>query len=147
MVTRDGEENQWSAFYLNKAEEVIDQKKTTSSPMRCFASRNSQGDWEIKPEIFNREGVALLEKDYRTRDIIIMDELGRFEIQAYPFQKKVEEILTGPKIVLGVIKEERNSFLDRIRERRDMEIFTVSKDNREEIYQEVYNWIREILWK
>ncbi len=48
--------------------------------------------------------------------LIVMDELGFLEEEALAFQEEVLKALRGSKLVFGAIKEERNSFLEKIAE-------------------------------
>jgi len=90
------------------------------------------------PEAFNKYGVeklrATLESDPM---IIIMDELGFMESDAFEFQKMVMNILDGEIPVFGVIKPRQTSFLDHIRERDDVRIIEVTTDNRDDMADEI----------
>ena len=77
-------------------------------------------------------------------DIIIMDELGRFEIKAHDFQNKVIELLKSDKLVLGVIKLEKNKFLDKVRGLLEKEPIVVTEDNREYIYKDILKSIKKM---
>jgi nucleoside-triphosphatase len=61
-----------------------------------------------------------------------MDELGRFELEADKFQKEVFSLLASEKNVIGVIKAEENPFLDKIRQRNDIEIYQLNEDDQEQ---------------
>lgn len=133
MVQAVGARGDWRAFYLEDPKEVMDGQGPLYLPERCFAYRDTLDQWKIEPRVFDREGVHLLKKDLLTRDLVMMDELGRFEKDALIFQEKVHELLTSTKIVLGVLKDEKNPFLDSIRERKDVKILTVTWENQREI--------------
>lgn len=88
---------------------------------KIFAYReNSAAKFTVKAEVFNNLGVELLKQP---AELIIMDELGRFELEAEKFQKEVFSLLDSEKIVIGVIKAEANPFLDKIRQRDDLKIY------------------------
>lgn len=134
MVKRKGLPGAWTAFYLMGAKEALYNRKRPPVPASCFAHRERKnGRWRIETSVFEEIGVSLLNEAPKSREIIIMDELGRFEKKAYLFQKTVMERLKSREMVLGVVKEEKNPFLDTIREREDVDLFTVDRDNREEI--------------
>lgn len=88
--------------------------------------------YESFPEIFNRVGGSLLE-EAKQCSLIIMDELGFMESEAFDFQEKVMEILDGDIPVLGVIKPKKTPFLDRVRSHPGVCIFGVIPDNREDV--------------
>ena len=68
---------------------------------------------------------------------VVMDELGTLEGEAYLFQEQVHNLLSSPKIVLGVIKHKEHPFLDGIRQREDTMIYTVTEENRDEIKEQI----------
>ena len=112
---------------------------------RVFAFRKDPYQkFTVREEVFNNYGVSLLEKE---ADLIIMDELGRFELNAEQFQKKVFNLLDSEQTIFGIIKAESNSFLDKIRERNDIKIFWVTEENRDKVYQKVYKLVKEAVQK
>ncbi len=144
-VDREGKKNNWNAFYLVEASSFNNGDRSKKSKYNRFAFRNDYStNWEINIQVFNEIGVKLL-TNIDNADIVIMDELGRFELTAYQFQQKVYEVLNSDKPVLGVIKDESNPFLDKIRNRKDVQIFRVLPDNREEVYKKALSQIKLIL--
>jgi len=138
MVDREQEGGHWYSFYLlpshiflNKNENIKYFKKRGT-----FAWKDNDGEININPKVFDNYGSELLNKN-PNKDLIIMDELGRFELRAYKFQNKVIELLKSDKLVLGVIKPEKNVFLDKVRKILDQKPLIVTKDNREDIYNYV----------
>lgn len=106
--------------------------------------------FEAYPEIFDTVGVAAL-TDKKGAELILMDELGFMEREAYLFQNKVLELLDGNLPILGVIKErdeERNiPFLDRVREHKNVVIWEVNVINRGQIEEKVKKWLMKKNWK
>jgi len=84
------------------------------------------------PDIFDDLGVkALTFKD--KPDLVIMDELGVLERRAEKFKGRVFEILDEDINVIGVIKDKSDSFLNSIKQRGDVYIYKVDKQNRDSI--------------
>lgn len=75
--------------------------------------------------------VPALERALRESDWVVMDELGRMELYSRAFQEMVLRVLESPKRVVGVIQQSSNPFLNAIRQRQDVQIFTVTLDNRD----------------
>ncbi|POZ88087.1 MULTISPECIES: nucleoside-triphosphatase [Petrotoga] len=143
-VDREGKKNSWNAFYLVEVSSFNNGDRSKKSKYNRFAFRKDESkNWEINIQVFDKIGVQLL-TNIDDADLVIMDELGRFELTAFKFQKKVEEVLNSDKPVLGVIKDESNTFLDRIRNRKDVRIFRVTLENREEVYKEVLSLIKQL---
>ncbi|MGP3778527.1 nucleoside-triphosphatase [Halanaerobium saccharolyticum] len=97
---------------------------------KIFAYReNTEAKFTLKAEVFDNLGVELLRE---SAELIVMDELGRFELEADKFQKEVFSLLASEKIVIGVIKAEENPFLDKIRQRNDIEIYQLNEGDQEQ---------------
>lgn len=79
-------------------------------------------------DVFEKLGINAL-KDYKSSDMIIMDELGVLENKCELFQQIVHMCLDSNVNMLGVIKQRNSSFLDNIRNRKDVNIIEVSKAN------------------
>lgn len=81
---------------------------------------------------FNELGYSAL-SDYKSYDLIIMDELGPHEENAYLFHEAVFRALDSAVPVLGVLQEAESSFLNSIKARTDTLVITVTEDNRDEV--------------
>ena len=111
-----------------------------SEPMESdkpFAKRNrNERKREGFPEVFDELGVKILRESMINQDtnIMVMDELGFFENEAYAFQNEIIKCLDGTIPILGVIKPHRTEFLDRVRSHNNVEIIEVTLENRDDIY-------------
>jgi len=88
--------------------------------------------------VFDTLGPVLLAG--RDCDLILMDELGTKEENAPDFQRAVLRCLDGKTPVLGVVQQRVGPFLDTVRAHPNAEVWTVSRENRENIYQRLLNW-------
>ena len=97
---------------------------------KIFAYRENTADkFNVRAEVFDNLGVELLRQQ---GELVVLDELGRFELEAEKFQKEVISLLDSEKIVIGVIKAESNPFLDQIRRRDDLKIYQLKENNEAE---------------
>ncbi len=100
-----------------------------AEPLIC--RKNNHGRLEGITSVFDEYGANILDKCLRQKpDLIVMDELGVFESEAYLFQEKVIDCLNSNIPVLGVIKDKPSPFLDLLRKRDDTVFFRITKDNR-----------------
>lgn len=104
-----------------------------------------RGGWDVHIEAFETVGVDSVKNGMHCADIIIMDELGRFEIPAGRFRQAVKEALDSTVAVIGVLKDDDNPFLNEIRIREDAEVLEVREENRDEIQQYVEDWLSRVL--
>jgi nucleoside-triphosphatase len=109
---------------------------------KIFAYRENTADkFTVEAEVFDNLGVELLRQP---GEIVVLDELGRFELESQKFQKEVFSLLASEKIVIGVIKAESNLFLDKICERDDLNIYELKKQD-EGQSTEIFNKLLEDL--
>lgn len=75
------------------------------------------------------------------KKICIIDEIGKMELFSQAFIQAVRQMLAGSgTVILGTIPIPKGKPLDlveEIRSRKDVEVFTVSKENRNNILQDV----------
>ena len=90
------------------------------------------------PEHFNGRGCALLAA--QESDILLMDELGRMELEAHAFRAAVLAAIASGTPVLGVIKPEHNEFLDEVRAQKGVELFPLTIENRGEAPAAIASW-------
>ena len=93
------------------------------------------------PKAFDDQGVDLL-KDWEAKDLVIADELGFMESDAFKFQEKIFECLDGHVPILGVIKPKSGPFLDAVRSHRNVYIIEVTKENRDTLEELIIKKLR-----
>ena len=109
---------------------------------KIFAFReNTAEKFKVQADVFDNLGVELLRQK---AEIVVVDELGRFELEADKFQKEVFSLLDSEKIVIGVIKAESNPFLDEILGRDDLILYHLEEYNQEQ-RAKIYNKLLENL--
>ena len=91
----------------------------------------------IKKQAFEKTGAEALERAMKNASFIIMDELGRFELECTRFIETVHRSIDGPAPVLAAIKDEENPFLTPLSGRKDTLLFVIDERNRKDVYEEV----------
>ena len=77
--------------------------------------------------------------------LILMDELGKLEREAHAFQSAVLACLSGGKPVLGVLQKGEYPLEQAIRARGDVRILTVTEQNRDALYPEALETLKNML--
>jgi nucleoside-triphosphatase THEP1 len=95
----------------------------------------------VRVSAFEGLGVWAVERAMRSAELMVFDELGRFEQGFRRFTGAVHEALDHPSAVIATLKMERNPFLDSLRERHDVKLHTLSPRNRERVHEEITRWI------
>lgn len=72
--------------------------------------KNISGKWEKNDEVFNTIGVEML-SNLASKKLVVLDEIGGFELLAEQFREKLYEVLLGDIPVIGVLKSNSNKLI------------------------------------
>lgn len=96
-----------------------------------FDSKIIVGRYKVNLDALESIGVNAIESAGETCDIIIIDEVGRMEVESEKFVDVVKRILEEDKpLILTLHKKSRNPLLQDIRRRDDVRILEVTPINR-----------------
>jgi nucleoside-triphosphatase len=96
-----------------------------------FDSKIVVGRYKVNLNALESIGVNAIESAGETCDIIIIDEVGRMEVESEKFVEVVKRILEEDKpLILTLHKKSRNPLLQDIRRRDDVRILEVTPINR-----------------
>jgi nucleoside-triphosphatase len=95
-----------------------------------FTSPYRVARYGVNREDMERVGVAALRRAVEQADLIIMDEIGRMENYCPSFQSAVLDALGASQDVLGTLQMRSTPFLDGIRQRQDVILKVVTRENR-----------------
>lgn len=108
---------------------------------RCEISRVCPGSMpECFPDAFETFGVRCLSRALeltKPGDLVIMDEVGRFEAAAMQFRKEIDRVLDSDRLVIAVLKKEPIPFHEKIKQRSDVLLFDLDMQDWEEVRQEI----------
>ncbi|XP_041645769.1 cancer-related nucleoside-triphosphatase [Cheilinus undulatus] len=83
------------------------------------------------------------------RKVFVIDEIGKMELFSQSFIRSVRQILeSSPCTVLGTIpipKGKPLGLVEEVRGRRDVKVFTVSKENRSSLLQDILSALQDCL--
>lgn len=92
---------------------------------------------EIFIDSFETGLTSVLNNSFKNRDLIVLDELGFMENDLDTFTSKVYELLDSEKPVFGVLKDFDCEFLNNIKNREDVIILKITKQNRDTILDKI----------
>ena len=94
--------------------------------------RLGQREHQALPFVFESLGVLALEHSLKSpAPLLLMDEMGKAEKDCPAFQRAVASCLDGEKPVLGVLQRGEYPLRERIAQREDTLILSVTEENRE----------------
>ena len=96
---------------------------------------------------FENGVVSILDKSFKHRDLIVLDELGCAENDMSIFTSKVFQLLNSNKIVFGILKDNNCKFLEDIKNRDDVIIIRITEENRDYISEEVVDILESFIYQ
>ncbi len=128
MITEEVKEgNRRVGFYvldwMTKRKEIFAHKD--------FESRYRVGKYGVNIKILDEIGVNALKTAAEKADVIVIDEIGKMEVESKNFVMTVRDILDMDKhMILTLHKKSRNPLLQEIRRRDDIRMLEVTPINR-----------------
>lgn len=108
--------------------------KTLEGKKGYLAHQDIKSDFHIRRygvSIENIEAIAVPSIIPVNRNIIILDEIGKMECFSEVFKEAAIKALDSQNIVLGTITLGGDEFIQKIKNRNDIEIIEVTLDNRD----------------
>jgi nucleoside-triphosphatase len=107
---------------------------SVSSPHRV-------GKYRVDIDNMDKVAVPVLRQAIQSKDIIVIDEIGKMELFSQSFKDAVIEVLQSEKKVLGTIMLASHPWADKIKERPEVEIIIVTRFNRSDVTDKLLNWL------
>ncbi len=96
-------------------------------------------------DINNVENIAVPAIQPIANNIIVLDEIGKMECFSHKFKEAALKALDSPNIVIGTITLGQDEFIQKIKQRDDIEITEVTPENRETLPGEIIEKIKMLL--
>jgi nucleoside-triphosphatase len=92
-------------------------------------------------ESMDKLAVAALKEAIQSKDIVVIDEIGKMELFSKSFKDTVLQALESGKKILGTIMLAPNPWADKIKKRPEVEIIRVTRSNRNQVVEKVLAWL------
>jgi nucleoside-triphosphatase len=99
------------------------------------------GKYGVDPDSMDKVAVPALKQAIQTKDIIVIDEIGKMELFSPSFEDAVIEALQSEKKMLGTIMLASHPWADKIKERPEVEVIQVTSFNRSDVTDKLLNWL------
>ncbi len=110
-------------------------------------SKYMYGKYGVDLTVLENVGVKALVDAEEKADIIIVDEVGKLEVESEKFVDEVKNVLDADKAaILTLHKKSRNPLLQDIRKRDDIRILEVTPINRNLLPYKVMKLMKGQLW-
>ncbi|SHJ22159.1 Nucleoside-triphosphatase THEP1 [Dethiosulfatibacter aminovorans DSM 17477] len=132
--------------YVEKGHNIVMKSLNDLSSVETVAYAKETNDIfkaRVNVEGFDVFGSRQIEYSIRNRTITVMDELGVMERNSEAFKDSIWSALDSECIVVGIIKNRKNDFLRRIKDREDTKVLFLTGDNGNCIQEEARKWLRD----
>jgi nucleoside-triphosphatase len=100
------------------------------------------GKYGVDIEALDKVGVPALEQAAQHCTLVIVDEIGKMELFSPRFREAVFQVIASGKKVLGTIMLNPNPFADAIKRQPNVNLITVTRENRETVLAELLRWVK-----
>ena len=104
-------------------------------------SQHRVSKYGVDTDGMDKVAVPALRQATQSKDIIVIDEIGKMELFSASFKDAVIEALESKKKVLGTIMLASHPWADKIKERPEVEVIKVTRLNRHEVIKQVLDWL------
>jgi len=111
---------------------------------RNLKSRYKVGEYGVGVYTLNRIGVKEIQMCLMEKKLIVIDEIGKMELLSPQFQGMVEKALDADNPVLGTITLARHPFAQKVKDRDDVKIIEVTKENRDKVLKTLTKELKKI---
>lgn len=97
------------------------------------------GSLGVDMELFER-CIGSESETLNESDLVIIDEIGLFSDWSEIFRDYVARALNSDTPVVAIVRQKKGQFSDQIKQRTDVEIWTVTEQNRDSIHGDIAKW-------
>lgn len=101
------------------------------------------GAYYINMDDLEKLAVKSIEEAIQSKELIVIDEIGKMELLSPLFRRVTLEALDSPKPLLATLHRADEPFLNSIRQRADTVVFWLTPQNREKVFQEILSLLSE----
>lgn len=102
-----------------------------------LSSKFRLGSYGIDIKDLEGIGVKAVEDAIKSKDVIVIDEIGKMELYSERFKRVVLEALDSGRRLLCIIHMEDIPFLKQIKERKDVLLLELTPDNRQDLLEKI----------
>ena len=80
-----------------------------------------------------------IEPSLKRAPLVVIDEIGKMECFSQRFVALLRELLSGPQSLIATVAMKGGGFIAEVKSLRDITLFTLTVDNREELFERILN--------
>ena len=102
-----------------------------------FKTRQRVGKYGLDLSGLESIGIEAIRRGIRARQLVVIDEIGPMELRSGIFRDVVNDVLDADARILATVTARSFPLTDAIKERRDVTMIKVQRDNREQLMSEL----------
>jgi nucleoside-triphosphatase len=108
-------------------------------------SRHRVGRYGVDVASFEKLALPTLDATNADASLIVIDEIGKMECFSARFRETVVNALDAEQAVLATIPLRGKQFIEKLKARPDVTLLRITRQNRDELAQQVQAWIKEAI--
>jgi nucleoside-triphosphatase len=105
-------------------------------------SSHRVGAYGVDVAALDRIAVSTLRVDLAVQ-VYLVDEIGKMECLSPRFVAAVQALLDSPRLLVAAVAARGGVFVEATKRRPDVEVWTVTRENRDGLPAKVLAWLRE----
>ncbi|MCS7171872.1 MAG: NTPase [Armatimonadetes bacterium] len=99
------------------------------------------GRYGVDLEVLDRLGVVAIRRAVKAGKVVLIDEIGKMELESAAFRTALEEAIRSPSVVVATALATPHPLVDAIRRRPGCTELPLTPANREEVFRDALQWI------
>jgi nucleoside-triphosphatase len=106
-----------------------------------FRSRNRVGRYGVDVATLDAVGVAAVRGAVQSREVVIVDEIGKMELFSGEFRGAVLKGVSSPKVVVATVMQKEHDWVTALKGMPQVTVWQVTESNRDDLPSRVLQWI------
>ena len=107
-----------------------------------ISSPHQVSKYKVDIDSLDKVAVSAVRQALKQSDLIVIDEIGKMELLSPQFREAVSQAIDRGKRVLGTIMLNPHPFADKVKSHPQVRTLLVTRDNRNEVLQDILDWLR-----
>ncbi len=110
---------------------------TLASIERDEGKRPTVGRYTVHVDEFEKLVLPLIDPETTSSDLYVIDEIGKMELFSQKFRARIIDLLAQQSNLLATIAKRGKGFVEQIKGRNDIELIEVTRENRDQLPQQI----------
>ncbi len=106
-----------------------------------FRTRNRVGRYGVDVAALDSSGVKAIRQAVESREVVVIDEIGKMELFSGEFRGAVLKAISSPKIVVATLMQKDTDWTTALKVLPQVTVWEITPSNRSEMPARVSQWI------